>query len=322
VCWRLAAELGSRGERVRLWVDEPAALAWMAPSGAAGVELRRWCEPFDAAQPGDVVIEAFGCDPPLAFVARMAAQARPPVWLNLEYLSAEDHTERNHAMPSPVLQGAGAGLTKWFYFPGFTPASGGLLRGPLPEPQPGWLATVGAAPRERERRVSVFAYADAPFDALLERVADRPTLLLLAAGASQAPAWQAWQRQSRPGVRAVTLPWLAQPDYDRLLAACDINFARGEDSVVRAMWAGKPFVWHIYRQHDGAHARKLEALLDRMEAAESVRALWRAWNGLGPWPAALPAEAPWRALATRWRDGLRSQSDLTTRLVAFAASKR
>jgi uncharacterized repeat protein (TIGR03837 family) len=322
VCWRLAADLASRGELVRLWVDEPAALVWMAPSGAAGVEVVRWREPFKATEPADVVIEAFGCDPPPAFVTWMAARASPPVWINLEYLSAEDHAERNHGLPSPVLQGAGAGLTKWFYFPGFTAASGGLLRGPLPAASRDGLADFGIHPRQGERLVSLFAYADAPFDELFDRLGDRPTLLVLAAGASQAPALQSWQNRSRGHLRAVPLPWLCQADYDRVLAGCDINFARGEDSIVRAMWSGRPFVWHIYRQHDGAHAPKLEALLDRMDAGEPLRTFWRAWNGIGPWPAALPDEAPWRALCSRWRDGLLCQTDLTTRLVAFVASKR
>ena len=31
VCWRLAADLASRAHRVRLWVDDLAALSWMAP---------------------------------------------------------------------------------------------------------------------------------------------------------------------------------------------------------------------------------------------------------------------------------------------------
>ena len=322
VCWRLAADLASRGQHVRLWVDQPDALVWLAPAGAVGVEVRPWREPFETCEPGDVVIEAFGCDPPPAFVASMAARPRPPVWINLEYLSAESHAERNHGLPSPVLRGPGAGLTKWFYFPGFTAASGGLLRGPLPVARRDGLADVGVALREGERVVSLFAYADAPFDALFDRLGDRPTLLVLAAGASQGPALRAWQRRSPGSLRAEPLPWMSQTDYDRLLAGCDINIARGEDSIVRAMWAARPFVWHIYRQHDGAHAPKLEALLDRLGADESLRTLWRAWNGLGPWPAALPEDAPWRALCGRWRDGLLCQTDLTSRLIAFVASKR
>jgi uncharacterized repeat protein (TIGR03837 family) len=59
---------------------------------------------------------------------------------------------------------------------------------------------------------------------------------------------------------------------------------RGEDSFVRAQWAARPFVWHIYPQDDGAHWVKLAAFLARYTAgldrahAAAVTALWEAWN--------------------------------------------
>ena len=89
-----------------------------------------WQQEASALHSSDVVIEAFGCNPPAPFVARMAAAPRPPVWINLEYLSAEPYVERSHGLPSPQMSGPGAGLIKWFYYPGFTPATGGLLREP------------------------------------------------------------------------------------------------------------------------------------------------------------------------------------------------
>lgn len=317
VCWRLSADLAARGETVRLWVDDPLALAWMAPTGARGVSVVRWVDPLPEVEPGEVVIEAFGCDPPPRFVERIAA--RGSVWIDLEYLSAEDYVERSHGLPSPRPQG-----TKWFYYPGFTPATGGLIREPnalAAAVEPPWLE-LDVAPLRGERCVSLFAYADAPFEALFDRLDDRPTLLLLAAGASQAPALAALSGRPQRHLRAHALPWLTQRDYDRLLFACDLNFARGEDSIVRAMWAGSPFVWHIYRQDDGVHERKLEALLGRLGADPSVRSLWRAWNGLGAWPDSLPDPAAWRATCQQWRERLRAQSDLTSQLLQFVAAKR
>lgn len=332
VCWRLAADLGSRGETVRLWVDDPLALAWMAPRGASGVTAIRWVDPLPDVAPGDVVIEAFGCDPPAAFVTRMAAGQPAPLWINLEYLSAQGYVERCHGLPSPQQHGPGAGLTKWFYYPGFTPATGGLLREAhaLAAADPGWLVAQGVALHPGERRVSLFAYADAPLQTLFERLDTEPTLLLLAAGAAQAPALALFDAQRRRGrhLRAHALPWFDQAGYDRLLRACDLNFARGEDSIVRAMWAGAPFVWQAYAQPDGAHAAKLDALLDRVAAggdatlAAELRQLWRAWNGLGPWPAALPDAAAWRALCLGWRRQLTEQADLSSQLLRFVAAKR
>jgi uncharacterized repeat protein (TIGR03837 family) len=74
VCWRLACDLADRGQQLRLWVDDPAALRWMAPQGHPRVALLHWTEDTPLPEPGDVVVEAFGCDPPEAFVARMAAR--------------------------------------------------------------------------------------------------------------------------------------------------------------------------------------------------------------------------------------------------------
>ena len=111
VAWRLAAELAVRGHAVRLWIDDPAPIAWMAPQGQPGVEVVHWMEHGPDLDPGDAVIEAFGCDPPPAFVARMAEAARAgaaPAWINLEYLSAEAYVERSHGLPSPVASGGGA----------------------------------------------------------------------------------------------------------------------------------------------------------------------------------------------------------------------
>jgi uncharacterized repeat protein (TIGR03837 family) len=292
----------------------------------------RWAEPLPTLEPGAVVIEAFGCDPPAAFVARMAARPTPPVWINLEDLSAETFAERSHGLASPRLAEPGKGLAKWFYYPGFTAASGGLLREAhaLDTGATGWLAAQGVQVRSSERCVSVFAYADAPLEALLDRLDDEPTLVLLAAGAAQAPGLALFDAERRrgPHLRAHALPWFDQAGYDQVLRACDLNFARGEDSIVRAMWAGAPFVWQIYAQADGVHAAKLDALLDRLTAradaglATRLRQLWRAWNGLAAWPAALPDARAWRHLSLAWRQSLADQSDLTSQLIGFAAAKR
>ncbi len=126
-------------------------------------------------------------------------------------------------------------------------------------------------------------------------------------------------------LRCVELPWLTQTDYDRLLWACDLNFVRGEDSLVRALWAGAPFVWQIYAQDDGAHAVKLQRLprpvpaRRRPRSGERAARAGRGWNGLGPWPATLPQASVWRTQAQRFRDALLAQPDLSSQLLGFVA---
>jgi uncharacterized repeat protein (TIGR03837 family) len=325
VCWRLAADLGNRGEQVRLWIDDASSLSWMAPEGAANVEVRAWDAP--PLEPGEVVVEAFGCDPPAAFVLRMQ-RPRAPVWLNLEYLSAEDYVERSHGLPSPQMSGPGAGLTKWFFYPGFTPRTGGLPREPglmaarQAFDRDDWLALFGLSVVGGERVVTLFCYHNPALPQLLEALSPAPTLLLLTPGAAQRQVAALLGPDGRRGaLRSFALPWLPQPDFDRLLWSGDLNFVRGEDSFVRAQWAGAPFVWQIYPQHDGAHAAKLDAFLDRLGADAAVRQLWHAWNGLGLWPAALPPPESWRQTTLRWRDALLAEDDLVTQIINFVRHK-
>ncbi|MBL8312278.1 MAG: elongation factor P maturation arginine rhamnosyltransferase EarP [Rubrivivax sp.] len=313
VCWRLARTLAASGQVVRLIIDDAEPLRWMAPRGTPGVQVLPWPGP---AQPGDVVIEAFGCDPPQTFVASMAARAKPPVWINLEYLSAEPYVERSHGLPSPQPNG----LTKWFYFPGFTARTGGLLRDGGVAPGfdgRGWLASQGWTPLPGERVVSLFCYDNPALPDLLQSLAARPTLLLLTPGFAQAQV-----RAAAPTVRLVALPWLDQEGYDALLAACDINFVRGEDSLLRALWAGVPMVWQAYPQHDGAHFAKLAAVLAQWQAPPDVAALWQAWNG---WPGQTwpgwPDTARWATTQRAWRTRLLAQDDLATQLLGFVSGK-
>jgi uncharacterized repeat protein (TIGR03837 family) len=325
VCWRLAAELARRGEQVRLRVDDPSALAWMAPQGAAGVEVLPWAS---GPGPGDVVVEAFGCELPQAFQALVADRARAagrqPAWVNLEYLTAESFAERSHGLPSPVMSGPAAGLVKRFFYPGFTPRTGGLIREQdLLQREPAfdrgkWLAARGIAPMG-ELLVSMFCYEPAAMPRLVEQLANasRPVRMLVTAGRATGAVQSVLGRDASRGNLAVTyLPLMPQPDFDHLLCACDFNFVRGEDSLVRALWAGAPFVWQIYAQHDDAHHSKLEAFLDWLEAPQELRAFHRAWNGITPGLPAISFDA-WQSTFRSARERLLSQSDLVTQLLRF-----
>jgi uncharacterized repeat protein (TIGR03837 family) len=332
VCWRLAADLASRGQPVRLYVDDAAALTWMAPGGVAGVDVLHWGRLHD---PGDVVIEAFGCDPPGDFVRRMASRKTPPVWINLEYLTAQAYAGQSHGLPSPQFGGPGAGLVKHFFYPGFDSHTGGLIREPGLATQQAafdaraWLAQLGVHEVSGERLASVFCYPGAPLDALCAAMAGSGAAWrLLIAGAPGRSV------QTAANVTPQHLPLLDQPGYDRLLWSCDLNFVRGEDSWVRAQWAARPFVWQAYPQHDDAHHAKLQAFLDRMLAtapadlAAALRQGHAAWNGLlahAEVPQALqnlleqatPPHTAWAHHLQQWRDSLVQQADLVSRLLAF-----
>jgi uncharacterized repeat protein (TIGR03837 family) len=320
VCWRLARQLANEhAVQVRLWVDDLGSFSKLCPELDAaldeqrcrGVDVRCW--DADSSRPlprkrargvADLVIEAFACKLPEFYIRAMAAQEQKPVWVNLEYLSAEKWVDGCHKLPSPHPS---LPLTKYFFFPGFTEKTGGLLleRDLLVRrdafqsdamAQENYWRGLGVPERVAgELRVSLFGYENKAMESLLTawEQGEQPVSCLLPEGRSlpqvaaffgqqAGKAGDIWQRGN---LRVHVLPFVEQERYDELLWACDINFVRGEDSCVRAQWAGRPFIWQIYPQHDGVHLEKLEALRVgytaglSAEAAQSVRDLWGAWNG-------------------------------------------
>ena len=199
VCWRLAVGLGARGEKVRLWLDDASALQWMAPEGDPAVEVRRWGEPIatNGLTMGDILVEAFGCEVPSEFIAAYASATRAGgggTWINFEYLSsAESFAQRSHGLTSPVTGGPGAGLNKYFFYPGFQPGTGGLLReADLLQRQSQfdrnrWLQELGIA-FHGEQLVSLFCYEPAALGQLLQHLADnsQPSRLLVTSGRATA----------------------------------------------------------------------------------------------------------------------------------------
>jgi len=330
VCWRLARQLAVEHRwRVRLWIDDLSPLRELTPDYAAGpVEVCPWPIPWPGSwspnDTADVVIEAFACDPPPAYIDAMADRTSPPVWLNLEYLSAEAWVEGCHCLASPHPR---LPLVKHFYFPGFTPATGGLLREHDYDDrrkafdEATFRAEFALPPRlPGELTVSLFSYANPALPGLID-------------------AWAAWANPKRP-VRVLRpgssetlqtmgslslhpLPFLPQLRYDELLWACDLNFVRGEDSFVRAQWAARPFVWQIYPQAEGAHLVKLEAFLSGHPAGAALRPFWQAWNGIDTldWSAFaydLPAlDEPLQ----QWTQMLTERPDLASQLVQFCIQR-
>ena len=136
---------------------------------------------------------------------------------------------------------------------------------------------------------------------------------------------------ARGNLRVASIPFQRQTDYDRLLWACDVNIVRGEDSFVRAQWAGRPLVWHIYPQEADAHRVKLDAFVARHCAAfasgtdMAVGALFDAWNGAGDirsaWAAAHALLPDWRAGAAVWTAALSTQRDLAGALAASVENR-
>jgi len=370
VCWRLARQLADEHNlRVRLWVDDLDAFQRICSvvnprleqQNVNGVDVRHWDKDFAEIKPGDVVIEAFACRLPESFEEAMARRHVVPRWINLDYLSAEAWVSGCHALPSPHPR---LPLTKYFFFPGFDETTGGLLREhDLAEKRGSFCASheqqadfwqrIGQPPPVADcLLISLFAYENPALPELLDIWADSPTpVCCLAPVTRTLPAIEAFAgRRLQAGdlirrgqLEIRTLPFVSQDDYDRLLWLCDINLVRGEDSFVRAQWAAKPFLWHIYPQDDNAHRVKLTAFLDRYcadlpEATVAIlRQLMRAWNGdrssgnqpldtfnalISPalWASFLNVLPDLREKAVNWEKIRSKQEDLCTSLFRFSRS--
>ena len=109
VCWRLARQLQlEHGLQIRLWIDDLSVAQKIIFSlndkktsqVCDGIKIEKWRAASDFSQAADVVIEAFACELPSAYLVAMAQQKSK--WINLEYLSAENWVDDFHAKPSPM----------------------------------------------------------------------------------------------------------------------------------------------------------------------------------------------------------------------------
>lgn len=356
VCWRLARQLAMEfGFAVRLIVDDPGSMQRICPEidpdlaiqYAREVEILRWVEPFPDLVPADVVIEAFGCELPICYVVAMAARKTSPLWINLEYLSAERWVEGCHGLASPHPN---LPLIRYFFFPGFTAATGGLIRETGLFAQRDLSQTdlaklwqeldIPSCPIPKEIIVSLFCYHSAPVDDLLDAWVNStsPVRCLLPEDVASQPiaSWAgklhlaAGECIQHGNLTLQIIPFMSQENYDRLLWACDCNFVRGEDSFVRAQWAARPFIWQIYPQQENIHLAKLNAFLDLYcqnldkDAADALRAFHQGWNNNGKlnWDALREYQEILQSHATDWANQLGKMPDLAFDLVNFCRNQQ
>ncbi len=344
VCWRLARQLRDEyGAEVRLIVDDLAPFSTIEPRVNRELSVQRhediaiehwaWFESRSASCDCDLVIEAFACDPPAEYVESMSRRSPQPVWINLEYLSAEKWVDGVHGLPSPHRK---LPLTKYFFVPGFSPQSGGVIveksvRSVDPTGEKCVSASAiavihkeqahSAEPSTHRPRVFSFTYAHAPV-AALAKVFDVATFFVASKLDADESKW-------------VQLSPVPQTEFDRLLAVFDLLLVRGEDSFVRAQLAGKPLLWHIYPTDDRAHIDKLDAWLDRYcvsmrnELSKTYRRAAHAFVdpeseadldvAFHELVIALPAL---QEHALSWQRALLASDDLATRLMRFVSEKR
>lgn len=330
VCWRLARALADEGGCVRLYVDDLVSFSHIVPVSDPRIQVREWGEGLAYDEAADIVIEAFACDLPECVIGAMRARDAAPLWVDLEYLTAEDWAVSCHVLPSTHPS---TSLRKYMFFPGFDERTGGLIREKgLIERRNRFQSCISEQNDWRTAHnlpefnsnfidLSLFCYRNADIERLFSEFStySSPVRVFF-------PVRDGFGVETTGALTVYRIPFVPQDQYDYLLWTMQGNFVRGEDSFVRAQFAGRPVVWQIYPQDEEAHLVKLRAFLSLYGAAfspnlrEGLAESFDLWNVGGAngkiiWQNWLDRLPDLQVGARKWADYLSSQTDLVQRLM-------
>ena len=214
----------------------------------------------------DLIIESFGCEIPKEYMDKALKNSK--LIINLEYFSAEKWVDDFHLQESFL----GGNLKKYFFIPGLSEKSGGILldnefleRKKKVEANKEYYLEKFEIKEKYDLIGSVFSY-EKNFDSLIEELKklDKKIILLILSEKTQKNFIKYFDNGNNyDKIKFVKLPFFTYDKYEELLALCDFNLVRGEDSFVRALLLGKPFLWHIYPQEENTHIKKLESFLEK-----------------------------------------------------------
>ena len=214
----------------------------------------------------DLIIETFACEIPKEYMDKALKNSK--LIINLEYFSAEKWVDDFHLQESFL----GGNLKKYFFIPGLSEKSGGILldnefleRKKKVEANKEYYLEKFGIKEKYDLIGSVFSYKK-NFDSLIEELKklDKKVILLILSEKTQKNFIKYFDNGNNyDKIKFVKLPFFTYDKYEELLALCDFNLVRGEDSFVRALLLGKPFLWHIYPQDENTHIKKLESFLEK-----------------------------------------------------------
>lgn len=214
----------------------------------------------------DLIIESFGCEIPKEYMDKALKKSK--LIINLEYFSAEKWVDDFHLQESFL----GGNLKKYFFIPGLSEKSGGILldnefleRKKKVEANKEYYLEKFEIKEKYDLIGSVFSY-EKNFDSLIEELKKlgKKIILLILSEKTQKNFIKYFDNGNNyDKIKFVKLPFFTYDKYEELLALCDFNLVRGEDSFVRALLLGKPFLWHIYPQDENTHIKKLESFLEK-----------------------------------------------------------
>lgn len=351
VCWRLARQLANEQQQsIRLWVDDLKSFKKICPHVDASatqqvvenIAIYSWLDSWQSVPVADIVIEAFACSLPPSYIQAMADANKDIFWVNLDYLTYEKWALSFHATPS--LQSSM--LKKYFFFPGL-PEAGGVLReqGLIDQAesfqndllaQQHFLNQLNVVKKPDSFLMLIFSYSNQAIKAWLDilqqseehfhlLIPQTPLLMDLADYLKiDISKLVPYYTEHLNNLTLQIIPFVNQQDFDKLLWCTDYNLIRGEDSFVRAQYAGKPTLWHIYPQQDDTHLTKLDAFLDYYlrdvpnTTQQVIKNWWHAWNNqqdmAESWLSYYQQISEIKAQAKSWAKKQKTVTDLITKL--------
>ena len=288
VSYRLTKELATNNQKIRLFVSDLKAFNRIEPkvninlyhqSLDDNIEIILWNNQSESLNlikqltPSNIIIEMFACNLPEIYISKITNEN---IWINLEYLSAEDWVEEYHQKLS--YEG---GHFKYFFFPGFTSKTGGVnfegkYLNKLPKQCKNQILeklNINRYVSNNTLLCSIFCYENNVILKLLCNIKKDVLFIIpqsifsdyLLDKASSIGLTKIDETllKNENNIFIKIIPMTNQENYDNLLLSCDLNIVRGEDSFVRAQILSKPFIWNIYQQKDNIHLVKLKSFLDK-----------------------------------------------------------
>ena len=328
VCLRLCRDFSKKNYEVRLFCNNVNILNKITNSEDASnrfLSLLSWSDKNMDYSPSEVVIQAFSVRLPDNLIKKI--KTRKSTVINLEYLTAETFAEDCHKLPSYA-----DGFESFFFFPGFTKKTGGVVI------EKSFLEKINKTKSKESKNITLFSYENEKVKSVINSLNKEKFILNIFEG----KGLNNFNNQLKLNLTAGdeyklneltvrVLPMVSQDEYDSYLIDSKLNLVRGEDSIVRAMLTGNPFLWHIYPQEEDVHKDKIEALFDRMSEVcsskkdvEILRQLTLSYNGFSDYLDSfdlLGFYENWKKLSKEWSEHLISLGSLTDNLITFLKTK-
>jgi uncharacterized repeat protein (TIGR03837 family) len=256
---------------VRLFIDRTDILFHLVPEDqvtpghlSSSLTIKSYADACDPSfytdssfRVADCVIAVIAGTVPDIYLDQMEQSSASCPYFLYEYLTFEPWAQDTHLLPS---HHPSRNITQYYFYPGALDRMGGILFAPNEKPIP--LPFDRKSAGQNIFRVLIFCY-------------DTPVLLTLVQACAHAMPGTHFTVMKGPVADRLiqaqdqiekgtieTSPFVPQNQFNNLLGAHDMVIVRGEDSLTRALVAGRPLIWHIYPQDDHAHLEKIKAFCE------------------------------------------------------------